>query len=132
MYVSIKATVKDVFDSAFKSAALAALSDTIRDAVEAEKNFDTKKKDDKMAIVLTASVSVKADDKASPKKLTAAIAIDGLLTGGAAQAFKAAGNGSMDGLNAKKLDRDVAGLIKSIVSDLMKDKVVPQMLKMAP
>jgi len=60
-------------------------------------------------------------------------AIDGLLTGsGAGQAFKASGGAAMDGLNARKLDRDVAGLIDSVVVDLMKDKVIPQMLKMKP
>lgn len=131
MYVSIKGNIKDVFDTALKSAALAALCDGIRDAVDADKNFSTKKAE-KVAIVLTASASVSADDKAKPKQLKATIGIDGLLTGGAAQAFKASGNGTMDGLNVKKLDRDVASLIDSVVVDLMKSKVIPQMLKMTP
>jgi hypothetical protein len=132
MYVSIKCSIKDVFDSALKSTALAALSDGIRDAVDADKNFSTKKAE-KVTLVLTASASVSADDKAKPKQLKASVAIDGLLTGGVAgQAFKASGNATMDGLNARKLDRDVAGLIDSVVVDLMKDKVIPQMLKMKP
>jgi|SoiMethySBSTD1v2_1073268.scaffolds.fasta_scaffold421418_2 hypothetical protein len=132
MYVSIKCSIKDVFDPAFKAAALTALSDGIRDAVDADKNFSTKKAE-KVALVLTASASVSADDKAKPKQLKATIAIDGLLTGsGAGQAFKASGGAAMDGLNARKLDRDVAGLIDSVVVDLMKDKVIPQMLKMKP
>lgn len=132
MYVSIKGSIKDVFDSALKSAALAALCDGIRDAVDADKNFSTKKAE-KVTVLLAASASVSADDKAQPKRLKATVGIDGVLTGGgAAQAFKATGNGNMDGLNVKKLDRDVAGLIDSIVSDLMKDKVLPQMLKMKP
>lgn len=131
MYVSIKGNIKDVFDTALKSAALASLCDGIRDAVDADKNFSTKKAE-KVAIVLTASASVSADDKAKPTQLKATIGIDGLLTGGAAQAFKASGNGTMDGLNVKKLDRDVASLIDSVVVDLMKSKVIPQMLKMTP
>jgi hypothetical protein len=131
MYVSIKGSVKEVFDAAIKTAALKALDDGIRSAVDANKSFDTKKAD-KVAIVLTASVAVSADDKAKPTKLKAVIAIDGLLTGGTAQAFKASGNGSMDGLNPKKLAQGAADLIDSVVSDLMKNKVLPQMLKMAP
>jgi len=131
MYVSIKGNVKEVFDAALKSAALAALCDSIREAVDANKNFSTKKAD-KVAIVLTASASVSADDKAKPTSLKASIAIDGLLTGGTSQAFKASGNGSIDGLNLKKLDRDVADLIDSVVAELMKNRVVPQMLKMSP
>jgi hypothetical protein len=63
MYVSIKGSVKEVFDAAIKAAALKALCDNIRDAVDANKGFDTKKAD-KVSIVLTASVSVSADDKA--------------------------------------------------------------------
>ena len=131
MYVSIKGNIKDVFDTALKWAALASLCDGIRDAVDADKNFSTKKAE-KVAIVLTASASVSADDKAKPTQLKVTIGIDGLLTGGAAQAFKASGNGTMDGLNVKKLDRDVASLIDSVVVDLMKSKVIPQMLKMTP
>lgn len=131
MYVSIKGNIKEVFDAALKSAALTALNDSIRDAVDANKSFSTKKTD-KVAIVLTASATVSADDKAKPTQLKTTIAIDGLLTGGTAQAFKASGNGSMDGLNAKKLERDVAELISSVVGDLMKSKVIPQMLKMTP
>jgi hypothetical protein len=38
----------------------------------------------------------------------------------------------MEGLNPKKLELDVTDLVKSVVSDLMKNKVLPQMLKMAP
>jgi hypothetical protein len=132
MYVSVKCSIKDIFDTALKSTALAALGDGIRDAVDADKNFSTKKAE-KVTLVLTASASVSADDKTQPKQLKASIAIDGLLTGGGAgQAFKASGNATMDGLNAKKLDRDVAGLIDDIVGDLMKNKVIPQMLKMKP
>ena len=68
-----------------------------------------------------------------PKQLKVTIGIDGLRTGTAApQAFKASGNGVMDGLNVKKLDRDVATLIDSIVGDLIKDKAIPQMLKITP
>jgi hypothetical protein len=130
MYVSIKGNVKEVFDAAMKAAALKALCDGIRDAVDANKSFDTKKAD-KTAIVLTATVALSADDKAKPTKMKAVIGIDGLLTGGAAQAFKASGNGSMDGLNPKKLDQDAVDLIGSVVSDLMKNKVLPQMLKMS-
>jgi hypothetical protein len=130
MYVSIKCSIKDVFDSALKSAALAALSGGIRDAVDADKSFNTKKAE-KVAIVLTANASVSADDKAKPKQMKATIAIDGVLTGTSPQAFRATGNGTMNGLS-KKLDRDVADLIDSIVVDLMKDKVIPQMLKMMP
>lgn len=131
MYVTIKGSIKEVFDAAFKAAALKILCDSIRDAVDANKKFSTTKAE-KVAILLTASASVSADDKAKPTTLKATIAIDGLLTGGTAQAFKASGNGSMDGLNPKKLERDVADLISSIVGDLMKSKVIPQMLKMAP
>ena len=131
MYVSIKGTIKEIFDAALKTAALAALCDGIRDAVEADKSFDTKKTE-KVAIALTASASVSADDKAAPKQVKAAITIDGVLTGGTGQAFKATGNGKMDGVNAKKLERDVADLIDSIVVDVMKNKVIPQMLKMKP
>ncbi len=120
-----------VFDTALKSVALASLCDGIRDAVDADKNFNTKKAE-KVAIVLTASASVSADDKAKPTQLKVTIGIDGLLTGGAAQAFKASGNGAMDGLNLKKLDRDVASLIDSVVVDLMNGKAIPQMLKMTP
>jgi hypothetical protein len=131
MYVSIKGSVKEVFDAAHKAAALKVLCDNIRDAVDANKSFTTKKAD-KIAIVLTANVAVSADDKAKPTQLKATIGVDGLLTGGTAQAFKASGNGTMDGLNPKKLDQDVADLVNSVVSDLMKNKVLPQMLKMAP
>ena len=131
MYVSIKGNIKEVFDTALKSAALASLCDGIRDAVDADKNFSTKKAE-KVAIVLTASASVSADDKAKPTQLKVTIGIDGLLTGGAAQAFKASGNGTMDGLNHKKLERDDASLNDTVVDDLMKGKVIPQMLKMTP
>ncbi|MDQ6683822.1 MAG: hypothetical protein M3Z16_01730, partial [Pseudomonadota bacterium] len=89
MYVSIKCSIKDVFDPALKAAALAALCDGMRDAVDADKNFSTKKAE-KVILVLNASASVSADDKTQPKQLKASIAIDGLLTGsGAGQAFKA-------------------------------------------
>jgi hypothetical protein len=131
MYVSIKGSIKDVFDSAFKTVALKALCDGIREPLDADKNFDTKKVE-KLAIVLTASASVSADDKAAPKQMKVIVGIDGLLTGTAPQAFKASGNGTATGLNVKKLDREVTGLIGSVVSDLMKDKVLPQMLKMKP
>lgn len=132
MYVSIKGNIKDIFDSGLKSAALAALSDGIRDAVDAEKSFSTKKAE-KTALVLTASASVAADDKAKPKQLKVTIGIDGVLTGTSApHAFKASGNATMDGLNVKKLDREVATLIDSVLVELMKDKVIPQMLKMTP
>ena len=131
MYVTIKCTVKDIFDAAFKSAALAALDDAVRGAVDAEKTFSTKKSE-KLAIALIATASVSADDKANPKQLKAVVAVDGVLTGGTGQAFKASGNGKMDGVNAKKLERDVADLIESVAGDLMKSKVIPQMLKMQP
>jgi hypothetical protein len=131
MYVSIKGSVKQIFDNALKPAALAALSDGIQDAVDADKNFNTKKTE-KIAIVLTATASVDADDNAKPTQIKATITIDGVLTGTAPQAFKASGNGKMNGLNAKKLERDVSDLIESIVTDLMKSKVMPQMLKMKP
>ncbi len=130
MYVSIKCSVKDVFDTAYKSAALTALSDGIREAVDADKNFSTKKAE-KLTIVLTAYASVTADDKAAPKQLKVTVGIDGLLTGsGAGQAFKASGNATMDGVNPKKVDRDVATLVDDVVGDVMKGKVIPQMLKM--
>lgn len=131
MYVTIKATVKDVFDSGLKGAAQKALDDTVTSAVQSDKTFDTKKAE-KVFIALTCSVSVTADDPKAPKKLKAVLAIDGVLMGGSAQAFKASGNGSMDGLNPKKLDGDVAALIESVAGDLMKGKVLPQMLKMKP
>ena len=132
MYVLIKSSIKDVFDAAYKAAALTALTDGIRDAVDADKNFSTKK-EEKLTIALTASASVTADDKTAPKQLKASVSIDGVLTGsGTGQAFKASGNGGMSGLNAKKLERDVADLVDSIVSDVMKSKVLPQMLKMKP
>lgn len=131
MYVSIKCSIKEVFDNAMKAPALKALGSAIRSAVESNKAFDTKKVD-KTAIVLTASASVAADDKAKPTELKAAVAIDGVLTGGAAQAFKASGNGKLGGVNAKKIDRDVEALVESVAGDLMKDKVIPQMLKMKP
>lgn len=131
MYVTIKATLKDIFDSGMKSAAGKAFESTITKAVQAEKDFDTKKAD-KTSIVLSASCSVTADDPKAPKKIKAVVSVDGLLTGGAAQAFKASGNGSMDGLNPKKLEDDVTALIEAVAGDLMKDKVIPQMLKMKP
>ena len=131
MYVSIKPTVKDVFDGGLKSAALAALSDGIRDAVDAVKGFSTKKPEDR-ALVLTASTSVTADDKAKPRELTATVAIDGVLSGGTTQGFKASGSGMKNGLNAKKLDRDVADLVDSVVVELMRAKVIPYMLKLKP
>jgi hypothetical protein len=131
MYVSIKGSIKEVFDSGLKSVALAALTDGIRDAVDAEKSFSTKKVE-KTAVVLTANASVSADDKDSPKQLKVAVGIDGVYSGGTTQAFKASGNGKMDGVNVKRLERDVADLIDSVVSDLMKNKVIPQMLKLKP
>ena len=131
MYVSIKCSIKDIFDAAFKSAAIAALGEAVREAVDADKNFSTQKTE-KIAIALMASASVTADDKAKPSQLKASVNIDGVLTGGTGQAFKATGNGKMDGLNAKKLERDVADLIESVATDLMKSKVIPQMLKMKP
>lgn len=131
MYVSIKCSIKDVFDNALKGPALKALGSAVRSAVEANKAFDTKKVE-KTAIVLTASASVAADDKAKPTELKANVSVDGVLTGGAAQAFKASGNGKLSGVNAKKIDRDVEALVESVAGDLMKDKVLPQMLKMKP
>lgn len=131
MYVSIKCSIKEAFDNAMKGPALKALGSAIRSAVESNKAFDTKKVD-KTAIVLTASASVAADDEAKPTELKAAVAIDGVLTGGPAQAFKASGNGKLGGVSTKKIDRDVEALVESVAGDLMKNKVIPQMLKMKP
>lgn len=131
MYVSIKCSVKDVFDNALKAPALKALGSAVRSAVEANKAFDTKKAE-KTQIVLTASASVSADDNNKPTELKAAVAVDGLLTGAAPQAFKASGNGKLTGVNARKIERDVEALVESVAADLMKDKVIAQMLKMKP
>lgn len=131
MYVSIKCSVKDVFDNALKAPALKALGSAVRSAVEANKAFDTKKTE-KTQIVLTASASVSADDNNKPTELKATVAVDGLLTGAAPQAFKASGNGKLTGVNARKIERDVEALVESVAADLMKDKVIAQMLKMKP
>lgn len=131
MYVSIKASIKEIFDPGLKDAAKKALDGAITKAVQSDKTFDTKKAE-KTYIELTSACSVTADDPKAPKKIKAVLSVDGVLMGGTAQGFKASGNGTMDGVNPKKLDGDVAGLIESIVGDLMKGKVIPQMLKMKP
>lgn len=42
MYVTIKATLKDIFDSGMKSAAAKSFEGTITKAVQAETDFDAK------------------------------------------------------------------------------------------
>lgn len=131
MYVTIKGSIKDLFDPAHKPAALKALTDGIRDALDGHKEFDTRKSE-KLALLLTVSASVSADDDTNPTKLKASVTVDGTLTGATGQAFRAAGNATMSGVRPNKLEREASDLIGMVVADLMKGKVVPQMLKLAP
>lgn len=132
MDVSIKVTCKNIFSNDLKAPALKALEDAVYKAVDANSTFDTSKKG-KVFIDLAASIdSLTANDKANPTELKLVVTINGTLLGGAASSFKATGNGAIDGVSAKRLDKDTKELIDSVVGDLMKSKVIPQMLKMKP
>jgi hypothetical protein len=132
MYVSLKTNCKTVFRDEAKKPALAALEKAVLKAVDANSAFDTAKKD-KVGIYLTATiVSLTANDKDNPTDLKLVVSVDGTLMGGSASGFKASGNGALNGVSMKTLPRDVADLVDAVVSDLMKNKVIPQMLKMKP
>jgi len=131
-YVSVKCEVKDAFDKTLKPALLKALGEAITTAVNTNSNFTTTTKSKEMFTVSGVVISLKADDNANPTSLEVKVSIDGVFLGGTGQAFKAAGNGKMTGTNAKKIDSDATDLVDSVVSDLMKGKVLPAMVNMLP
>lgn len=132
MDVAIKVTCKNIFSSDLKAPALKALEDAIYKAVDANSNFDTSKKG-KVFIDLTATIdSLTANNKDNPTELKLVVTVNGTLLGGSASSFKATGNGGIDGVSVKRLDKDAKELIDAVVGDLMKTKVIPQMLKMKP
>src|SRR2546429_2305257 len=131
-YVSLKCEVKDAFDKTLKPALLKALSEAITTAVNANSNFTTTTKSKETFTLSGAVISLKADDNDNPTSLEVKVSIDGVFLGGTGQAFKAAGNGKMTGTSTKKVESDAADLVDSVVSDLMKTKVLPAMVNMLP
>ncbi len=131
-YVSLKCDAKTIFDPKLKPAVLDALEKAITKAVNANSKFTTSTKS-KVSIFLSAVVvSVTLDDKDKPTKMEAKLTIDGTLLGATGQAFKASGSAAMSGLNPKNPGADAAALVDDAASDLMKTRVLPQMVKMVP
>ena len=128
MYITLKCIFK-LYDRALEPAVKKAAEARIAKAVEAQSGMSLKKKDDQN-VVLTVTVALDADDKKAPKQLKATITIEGVLLGRSAALLNATGHGKMDGLNPKKIDGDAAFVGDSAVADLMKDKVIPALLKL--
>jgi len=131
-YVEIECEVKDAFDKNLKPALLKALGGAVVPAINAHSKLTTTTKS-KVSFTLSVKVlSLTTDDKNNPKSLAATVFIEVIFHGDPLQSFKATGNGKMTGTNAKRLEADARDLVDSVVSDLLKNKVIPQMAKWAP
>jgi hypothetical protein len=130
LYVSVKCDAKDVFDSKLKSGLITAMTDNITDAINTKSGgkLTTKDKSD-TGFVLTATLtSLKADDKAKPKKLEAKLGVSVMTIGSTAKAFNGNSSGAMDGVGS-----NVQSAAEGLVSDLLDDfmpKVIKTMLSL--
>src|SRR5262249_4856595 len=125
--VAAKCIVKKIFDDKLEKAVLQQMKDTIEAAINKTKGlvFDKNCKD---GWLLEATV-VLLDVDDPPTKMEIKVTIDGTSFGGSASSFKANGGAKASGVRPKKLEEDAKGLVNDVFDDLLKSKVIPQLLK---
>lgn len=103
-YVSVKGQAKDVYDSALKSALVEFLEKSIAEAIDGKSSgkLTTKKKSDK-GYLLTASLTLNADDEDKPRSLDAKIAFVVMAVGSTAKAFTGNATGAITGVGSDAL-----------------------------
>ena len=122
-----KCEVKEIFDKNLKTAALKLVKATIKTAVDGAKGLEYDEKN-KQGWLLTVTVtSVNVDDEKKPTTLEAKVLIGGVHT--TFKGFTATGNSKASGINAKKMEDEVAFIVQDAVKDTMTKRAIPQMLK---
>lgn len=113
--ISIKTSADKVSKCVSKDAALKALKASIGSALNAAKvDLDTGAK---QGFALMAKiVSITADDDEKPTKLDAKLEVTLTYMGGSTKVIKASNEGSVDGVNAKKIDSAVADVIDGVIA----------------
>jgi hypothetical protein len=127
--VAAKCDVKKIFNKDLTKPVCEQIKDTIETLVNKTKGlvFDKNCKD---GWLLTATVlSLDVDDPDKPTSMEAKIQIDGMAFSQGASTLKATGNAKMSGVRAKKIENDATALVKDILEDMMKDKVIPAITK---
>ena len=122
-----KCEVKDIFDKNLKTAALKLVKSTIKALVDRANGlkYDEGNKQGWLLSVTVTSVDV--DDVNKPTTLEAKVIIGAVHT--AFKGFNASGNTKVRGINAKKMDDEVASIVQDAVKDTMTKRAIPQMLK---
>lgn len=128
--ISIKTSADKVSKCVSKDAALKALKSSVEVALKAAKvDLDTSAK---QGFALMAKiVSITADDDEKPTKVDAKLEVTLTYMGGSTKVIKASNGGSVDGVNAKKVDSAVADLIDGVISAQLDKggKLVKEMAK---
>ena len=127
--VSLKCNITDIFDSGLKSGVAAAMESAITDAIDSKSGgkLEVKGKCTE-GFLLTASLSLKADDKDKPTKLDAKISMTVIAVGSTAKAFTGNSSGSSDGIGSK-VQNAANDLVTAILEDFM-PKVVKTILSL--
>lgn len=123
-YVSVKCEAKDLYDSTLKADLLELMTDTISAAINDKSGgkLTTKAKSDE-GFLLTASLTLKADDKKKPTKLDGKLALSVLAIGSTAKAFNGSSSASADrfGSQAKGAAEDVVqGILDAFLPKVIK------------
>lgn len=126
--VTVKCEAKDLFDSKLKSGLIKAMTKTISDAIDKKSNGKLSTGDGTDTFVLTATASVKADDKNKPTKLDAKTTISVVAIAGTAKAFNGSKGGSTDGFGSR-VEPAAEDLVVAILDDFM-PKVIQTMLSL--
>jgi hypothetical protein len=123
-----KCDVKDIFDNKLKAAALKLVKSTIKTLVDGAKGL-TYDEGNKQGWLLSVTVtSVDVDDANKPTTLEAKVLIGAVHS--AFKGFNASGSAKASGgINAKKMDQEVASIVQDAVKDTMTKRAIPQMLK---
>jgi hypothetical protein len=124
--VKLKCEVEDIFDKALKPDVLEQTKKTLQTLIDGTKGlkFDPKCKD---GWELTTTVSVKVDDPQKPDTIEAKVAINGIHLQGSLKVAKASGNRKVSGINPRKLKEEATDVVRVILEDLMKKRVLPQL-----
>lgn len=99
-FVTVKCEAKDVFDGGLKPKVLKQATETIEKAIDGSSKLTTKTKSDE-GFLLTASLTLKADDKKKPTELELKVGVTVVAVGSTAKAFNGTANGKADGFGAR-------------------------------
>ena len=110
------------------------MTESVKKLIDNKKGFVIKDKVTKGFDLTATLTSLKTDDDNKPTSLEAKINISvltvGTLTTG--NLFNAKGNRKIKGINAKKMEEEVKGIVGDLMEDVMTKQAIPQMQKTPP